>query len=410
MAGAGRDSLAGAVRLLLLNQFYPPDAAPTGRFLRDLVFALAERGHDVDVLTSRARYASGTQADDAAGHGRVRVRRIGRSGSARGSFGRIAHDLAFLRDIAGMRCEPPPDLVLALASPPFLGVAAARLARRHRARLAHWVMDVYPDALVAQGWLRAWDPACALLRVLARRAHAAADLVVTLGPHMAARVRPLAGAARLVEVPLWADAHAPADDEIAMAARVAHGWERDALVLLYSGNLGRGHLVEEFLEAARRLGPSGPRWVFAGGGAQRARVEAFRAAQPRARVELLPYAEPGAHTTRLMAADAHLASLSSRWQGVIAPSKVQAAFGLARPLLFVGGDACEPAEWVRASGGGWVCAEGDIAGLLAAVEQASDACERRRRGASARAFARAHFDRERNLGRLVDALEAAARG
>ncbi len=44
------------MRFLLLNQFYPPDPAPTGQYLHDLAQVLVARGHDVQVLCSRRSY------------------------------------------------------------------------------------------------------------------------------------------------------------------------------------------------------------------------------------------------------------------------------------------------------------------------------------------------------------------
>jgi hypothetical protein len=48
----------------------------------------------------------------------------------------------------------------------------------------------------------------------------------------------------------------------------------------------------------------------------------------------------------LAAADVHLLSVRSPWQGLIVPSKLQAAFGLGRPVVYVGPSDSEPAEWV----------------------------------------------------------------
>lgn len=398
--------IVGAVRLLLINQFYPPDAAPTGRVLHALAHALVERGHEVHALASRACYAASTaalppvQACDG-----VTVRRVGGAGlAARGGLARRVWEASgFLaRVAAGASGSARPDVVISLTSPPFVGWAAAHLARRAGARLVHWVMDAYPDALVAHGLVRPGRPAHAWARAVARRAYASASLVVTLGPFMAQRVQALLpDGARLEHLPLWGEPPAPHGIAELLAARRALGWDDAELVLLYAGNLGRGHRVGEFLEAARRLGARGPRFVFAGGGVRRLEVERFAAAHPAARVQLLPYAGDLAHGIRLAAADVHLASLRTEWQGVIAPSKVQAAFAAARPLLFVGPPDNEAAAWVRASGGGWCVAEDDVEGLLRALVEAGEAGERARRAAAARAYSRTHFDRERNLAQLV---------
>jgi glycosyltransferase involved in cell wall biosynthesis len=176
---------------------------------------------------------------------------------------------------------------------------------------------------------------------------------------------------------------------------------------MYSGNMGLGHRFGEFLEAAARLGREGPVWAFAGGGRSRGTIEQFAAAHAEARVRLLPYVPREQLRESLSAADVHLVSLSRAWQGLMVPSKIQRIFSIGRPAVFVGPRENEVATWIEDSGGGWVVDEGDVSGLLAAVEQARDAPERERRGAAALAYARVHFDRARNCDRIVALLEGA---
>jgi len=126
-------------------------------------------------------------------------------------------------------------------------------------------------------------------------------------------------------------------------------------------------------------------------------------------VELLAYEPRARLRASLGAADVHLASLSSAWQGLVVPSKVQAAFAAARPVIFLGPRENEGASWVEESGGGWVVAEGDVAGLLTAVAQARDPAERSRRGQAGLAFALERFDLTRNVERVARIVEAAAR-
>ena len=47
------------MQILLLNQFYPPDVAPTGQVLHDLARVLVGRGHQVRVVCSRRSYDGG---------------------------------------------------------------------------------------------------------------------------------------------------------------------------------------------------------------------------------------------------------------------------------------------------------------------------------------------------------------
>ena len=207
-------------------------------------------------------------------------------------------------------------------------------------------------------------------------------------------------------VPLWSDPQlAPWPENKPNPLRAERGWGANEVVFLYSGNMGLGHRFNEFLEAARRLGASGPRWVFAGGGKRRSEVEAFSRANPGAGINILGYAPHDSLGAHLCAADVHLASLDSAWQGLMVPSKLQGSFAVGRPVLYVGGRQCETAAWIQASGGGWIVDADDVDGLLAAIQQALDPDERRRRGQAALAFARQHFQMTENCNRIARLLE-----
>ena len=61
---------------LFVNQFYPPDTAPTGRILHDVAAELARRGHRVDVLCSKKPYARGKHVEATAMLEGVSVHRV----------------------------------------------------------------------------------------------------------------------------------------------------------------------------------------------------------------------------------------------------------------------------------------------------------------------------------------------
>lgn len=398
------------MRLLLLNQFYPPDVAPTGRYLHNLARELVSRGHQVDVLCSRGRYDDGAALPPGELDG-VRIERVAGLGAVGGALLRRAVGSAgfLLSAAARARRLARPNLVLALTTPPYVGLLARLLAALRGAAHAHWVMDVYPDVLAAHGLLRRRGLVWRALAALARVSLRGSRLVVALGPEMERSLTPYAPSGSLRTLALWAP-FPPVPTPRAEARRAAAGWAADELVLLYSGNLGRSHLLGEFLEAARRLGPAGPRWVFAGGGPQRARLEAFRAQHPEARVECRPYVDERELREALAAGDVHLASLAPAFVGAVVPSKLQAAFALGRPLLFVGPHDSEAGRWLRESGGGWQVEPDDVEGLLRAVAQAGDAAERERCGQHALGFARQRFDPRQGLAQLADWLEQAAAG
>jgi len=176
---------------LLLNQFYPPDPAPTGRYLHDLARALVARGHRVRVLCSRngydgrARYPARETIDG------VEVIRLRATGfGRRGFLGRTADYASFYLSVlaAVLFGRDRPGLVLSLTTPPYLGLLAKVAAGKARCPRVHWIMDLYPDVLFAHGLVRGGALAERMLRGLTRFEFRGAAEVIALGPCMAGRV------------------------------------------------------------------------------------------------------------------------------------------------------------------------------------------------------------------------------
>src|SRR5262249_21392165 len=157
---------------------------------------------------------------------------------------------------------------------------------------------------------------------------AEAGLVLALGPRMLERLRQYVTAGtRLEWVPLWGTAGNTLADTVQIGAqRQRRGWTSHDCVLLYSGNMGLGHRLEDFLGGATQMGAGDTVWAFTGGGRRLAEVRSCAKANPTARIEVLPYVPYAELSASLGAADVHLVSLRSGWEGLILPSKLQAAF------------------------------------------------------------------------------------
>jgi glycosyltransferase involved in cell wall biosynthesis len=400
------------VRITLLNQFYPPDLAPTGRYLHDVARELLARGHEVTAIASASTYggsAGARHAQDSWLDG-VRVRRMPGTPFGRERLATKALDYGayYARLGARLARQERPDVVVALTTPPFLGLLARWIAAARSARHVHWVMDVYPDVMRAHGLVRGRPYGA--LQTLARHAMGGARTVIGLGPAMADALRPYCDAGtRLEWVPLWSPPDLtpwPAAEPVPLRGR--RGWDDGRPVVMYSGNFGLGHRFDEVLSAARLLGADGPRWVFAGGGRGRGEVERFAAAHPELPVELLPYAPAELLREHLSSADIHLVSLAARWEGLILPSKLQGSFAVGRPVAFVGSESGDLGRWVRESGGGWVVPEGRPEALRELLGQppAELCAEARARGTAGHRFAEEWFDPGANIRRMADLITA----
>jgi glycosyltransferase involved in cell wall biosynthesis len=399
------------MHLVFLNQYYPPDSAPTGLMVEAVAAELTRQGHEVTVLCAAGGYADEAEVKEEVS-GDVRIVRVGATKLGRGSFlGKLLDYASYYLGVAWQlaRLDPAPDRIVALTTPPYLSLLARAVSRLRGCDHAHWVMDLYPDVMVAHGMMAKGGISHRLLAALARWGFGGArsGLLLTLGPDMAGRMVRLMGesdvSSRIRWVPLWGTAGETAGaDAVSVAAlRAARGWRPEELVVMYSGNMGLGHRFGEILDMALRAQGQPMRFVFYGRGKRREEIAHFLAEHSNAAVELHDYApreQLGAH---LATADLHLVSLEPSWTGTMLPSKLQGIFQAGKPALFIGDAESSIAVWIRESGGGWVVAPDDAEALRAALAEASVTAERKRRGAAAADFARLHFDQTLNSRRIA---------
>ena len=191
-----------------------------------------------------------------------------------------------------------------------------------------------------------------------------------------------------------------------MALRKSRGWKDDELIVMYSGNMGLGHLFDEVLLAASDAENSGEtsRFVFFGGGKRRAEVEAYVKAHPGAPLELYDYVNAEDLDAHLASADVHLVSLRPEWDGTMVPSKLQGVFAAGRPVIFIGSEESSIGQWVSQSGAGWLVTPGDVDALKAAIAEASHAGECDRRGGLARSYGMEYFSGNENACSVADLI------
>jgi glycosyltransferase involved in cell wall biosynthesis len=205
-------------------------------------------------------------------------------------------------------------------------------------------------------------------------------------------------------VPLWSSAshESPSDDDI-QQLRAERGWSSDDFILMYSGNMGLGHLFDEVLEVATCSAENDhstvsatARFVFYGMGKRRGEIERAKELHPESLIELHGYMDSSDLQAHLLSADVHLVSLRPEWDGVMVPSKLQGIFTVGRPVIFIGSEKCSIGSWILESGGGWVVQPNDVDALRQALNDARSKEERLRRGVAGRAYAENHFQRETN--------------
>ena len=401
------------MRVLLLNQFFPPDTAATGQLLADVAQGLARAGHEVHVVASAGSYGGGRVHVDGTGLGEgIRVHRVG--ATARGrvrAFDRLVdwgsyYALATARSLRLGRF----DACLALTTPPFIGAAGVLLKRLRGTRLVLWSMDMWPDVAEALGTIR---PDARVARALRRSATAIyrnADCIVSLGTAMDARLRDYGvPPQRIRTVHNWVPAESVKPVAREEAGLPGLGPLAGSFVVMYSGNMGMAHEFDTILDAAGLLqADPAVRFAFVGGGRRRAEVEegvARRGLRNVAFLESMPLRDLAG---LLAAADVHLVSMRDEVTGLLVPSKIYGILAAGRPALFVGPARCEVADLIEASESGARFRPGDARGLAHRIASlVHDRDEARKLGRAGRAYYERFLGRDRSVAAIVAAVTGA---
>lgn len=392
------------MRVLILNQYFHPDLAATAQLATDLAVDLVERGHDVTVVAATAGY----QADAAPlpridSYRGVRIVRVPSFG-----FGRkrkLLRVLDYVSFLAGalvpVLTETRPDVLLALSTPPFIAALGLLARKLRRVRLLFWVMDVYPDVAFRLGALPERGLAASVLRELARRLLAGADGVIALDDSMRERlIASGASAARVHVIDNWNDGDAIRPQPLATNALRERLGLGARFTVSYSGNMGRAHEFDTLIAAMRLLRDEDIQWLFIGDGPARADVERRVAALELPHVAFLPYQDRDALPVSLTAAHASIVTLQPEFAGLVVPSKLYGLLAAGVPVVYVGPNEGRVADVIARAQVGVAAANGDAAGLAAAIRRLrDDEPARAAMGQRARALFDAEFTRERALDR-----------
>lgn len=400
-------------KIIFINRFFYPDQSATSLMLTDLAFSLAEEGHEVHVIASRASIAGvdrPTDLEDAAQG--VAIHRVGGPARSAGLISRLICFLSFYWSAAFLvrRHAADDGVVVAMTDPPLLSVWASWLLRGRSVRLINWLQDIYPEIAIRLNVRMVRGPVGALLTWLRDRSLRRADVNVVLGAGMARAVGSR-GAPSVRVIPNWAD-----DRSIrpvtpgANPLRLALGFG-DAFVFGYSGNLGRAHEFDTVLAAAEHFrGRTDLRLLFIGGGYRVAALkDAFRARGLENLAVRVPYRDRSELSNALSVADAHWLSLRPECEGLIVPSKFYGIAAAGRPVIAITDRRGEIAALVEAFQCGAVIEPGDgpaLARLLEAMIADRDLCARW--GRNARAMIESHFSRAHAMAKWRDVLAAPA--
>jgi len=396
------------MRILLLNEYFPPDTSATAKMAAAVVDALAER-HEVVVLCGRPSY------DPSERHpfyflrrekrGRVVVERVGSTTFPRHRMlRRVLNYLSYVTLAVPRALMIPADVVLAMTDPPFAGIVGAFVALLKRRPFVYNIRDLYPEMAISgeivrpARWVRFWEK-------LHRWALARTSRVIVLGDDTRERIIAKGndpGRVVVVRDGALLPETIP-DQNHSVTHEIRSGYR---FVVLHAGNLGFYGAWDTVVQAARMLNGEGVGFVFVGDGAARSQVEA--SANGCKAIRFLPFRPPNQVPYVLAAGDIHLLTIRRGLEGVVVPSKLYPILAAGRPVLVLAHAESDAARVVRRSGCGVVANPDDPVALLALLRELSQDPERLERMSGRAAAVANEFALHKGLKRFVQVMEDAA--
>ena len=358
------------MRILFVNQYYPPDASASAYLLGELAEDLA-RTHEVWVVAGRPSYNPAVSTYRPKG---VHLKRSWSTTSDRTSMvGRTLNYASFLLTALWRALAVPrPDVVVAMTDPPMIGVVGLLAGLRFRRPFVYVCQDVFPDVAVALEradnsiavWL--WRRLNGILRSRATR-------VVVVGRDMAEKLhREGVPTSKIEFLPNWANEPDVSSSELAKVRREM-GWE-GRFVVLHGGNVGLAQNLHTLVDAADRLRDEAHvLFVVLGDGAARAALEAETTRRGLSNISFLPYRPKQEAEALLAAADLHVISLAPGLKGCAVPSKVYGIMALGIPFVAAVDAGSEVDRLIEEHGAGVKVNPGDGAGLATAIRAVNDA-------------------------------------
>lgn len=379
----------------------------TGQYLTQLATALAERNHEVTVVTSDRGY------DDPS----VRFPRYERwngieiiripylSLGKQRKWKRAVNFGSFLLmcSLRLLRLKRF-DVVVALTSPPLISFLGALLVRLRGGRFCFWVMDLNPDEAIAAGWLRETSMVARVLQRLLNYSLKHANRVVVLDRFMRDRI--LAKGIpkeRITIVPPWSHDEVNYDEDGRNLTRLREGLT-NKFVVMYAGNHSPCHPLDTLLGAALRLKEVDQLvFCFVGGGSEHRKVSEFAKREKLNNVKCLPYQPANELSSMLSAADLHVVVMGNEFVGIVHPCKIYNILAVGSPTLYIGPEASHIVDIADDQTDGFIhAAHGDIQKVVESIVSA--ARSRPEREVIQRNSTR--FAKQQLLSTLINVIEA----
>ncbi len=341
------------MRIVVWGINYAPEQTGIGPYNTALCEFLAQRGHDVEMVTGFEYYPDwekkaedrgrAYRTDPRAG---VKIHRcwlyVPKQVRA---LKRMAHELSFVvSSLARVLILKRPDALVVVSPPLLLGLAGAVAGFFKRAPFIFHIQDLQPDAAIRLGMLRGDRWLARILYGLESLTYACATQISGISPGIVRLLREKKVPERKV-LYFPNGVSFPSNLPARGKFRARQGIPPAAFIILYSGNLGLKQGLGALIDAARQFqqrpaessGGRVPvvRFVIAGTGASRGQLVTQVEREKLDNILMLPLQAEEAYREMLVDADCCAITQQTGTGALFFPSKLLTTLAFSKPVLSI---------------------------------------------------------------------------
>jgi colanic acid biosynthesis glycosyl transferase WcaI len=332
------------MKILVISQVFYPDNVSVSQHLSDLCFALADRGHEVNVITSRFSYEEKSiRYPDREIVNNVKIKRIWSTGFGKNNIiSRLLDFLSFNFSIyfqLTLVKQKSYDIIIGLTAPPLLSYFGSRIAKKKKIKFCYWIMDMQPELAIQSGLIKKDSIPARFFVGLGNSTFNNSDKIIVLDRFMRDYLRGTRGVKddKISVVPVW-----PVLTELYSGDRMDNPFRMenkfgDKIVLMYSGNHSYVHPLDTLLDLAKMLKDDERfLFVFVGGGVRKKDVTEFKNENALNNIIQLPYQPREKIHYSLGSSDFQIVILGEGQVGFTHPNKIYGALFTGKPIIYIG--------------------------------------------------------------------------
>ncbi|MEM2058674.1 MAG: glycosyltransferase family 4 protein [Candidatus Bathyarchaeia archaeon] len=405
------------MHILLISQYFWPENVGAPIWIYQLATDLANKGHQVTVLTGFPNYPKRIIFEGYRGKFYMReqigniniIRTYIYASPNEALWSRALNFGSFCASAAiGGLIAPQPDVIYCILPPLPLGLSAEFLGVVKRAPVVINIQDIYPDIAIALGILR--NPlSIKFFKWMERFIYEKAAAVVVISDGfkknlMGKGIPP----EKIYIVPNWADSSfiQPGPRNNPFRHRLGLG---NLFTVIYSGNLSYNSDLDSVIEAAELLRNEPFAFVIVGDGVRKTDLQRKVYEKNLENVKFLPFQPLEVYPQVLAAADINLVTLNAQATMASVPSKVYKIMAAGKPVLAIADKDSEIYRLISEANCGFCVDPGNPTALAEIIRYAATHIDKlERMGMNGRRYLEEHFSRTKCVANIEEILQKIA--